>query len=59
MNLLIQGKELVMKVIFSNRFGKKLDHLDWDFVDYMLYRLGFEAKRSGWIRECIVNTSLI
>lgn len=36
---------------------KVYDHVCWNFVDYMLGRMGFGSKWRKWIRKCISSTS--
>ena len=36
---------------------KAYDHVEWDFLDYMLGRLGFGDLWRQWMRECITSTS--
>lgn len=33
------------------------DHVIWNFIDYMLNKMGFGAKWRGWIRSCISTAS--
>ena len=37
---------LILKVDFE----KAYDSVDWDFLEYMLHRLGFEAKWVRWMK---------
>lgn len=37
---------------------KTYDYVSWDFVDYMLGRLGFGRKWRHWIQACITSTIL-
>lgn len=39
----------LFKVDFENTF----DLVSWDFLDYMLSRMGFPLKWQMWIKECI------
>jgi hypothetical protein len=34
-------------------FDKAYDFVNWDFVDYMLRRFGFDAKCCDWMRTCV------
>lgn len=44
-------------VIFKIDLEKAYDHVEWYFVDYMLFRFGFGKIWCGWIYECISTTS--
>lgn len=49
------GKEgVILKIDLENAY----DHVEWDFVDYMLGRFGFGGTWSLWMRDCITYTSL-
>ncbi|GLU05147.1 hypothetical protein SLE2022_222630 [Rubroshorea leprosula] len=39
--------------IFKADFEKAYDCVDWDFLDWMMDRMGFGAKWRKWIRECL------
>lgn len=36
---------------------KACNHVEWDCVDYMLLRFGFDNWWRRWLRECISTTS--
>lgn len=36
-------------VIFKIDLEKAYDHVEWEFVDYMLHRFGFSDRWCGWI----------
>ena len=42
---------------FKIDLEKAYDHVDWDFIDYMLGKFGFGAAWKPWMRECISYTS--
>lgn len=44
-------------VLFEVGLENAYDHVEWDFVDYMLFRFGFGETWHGWIHECISTTS--
>ena len=44
---------VIFKIVLENTY----DHVEWSFVDYMLWRFGFGEKWCSWIRECISSTS--
>ncbi|MCH99250.1 RNA-directed DNA polymerase (Reverse transcriptase), partial [Trifolium medium] len=44
------GKECL---IFKVDFEKAYDSVDWGFLEYMLFRVGFCDKWIGWMRECV------
>ncbi|GKV27386.1 hypothetical protein SLEP1_g36559 [Rubroshorea leprosula] len=39
--------------IFKADFEKAYDCVDWDFLDWMMDRMGFGVKWRKWIRECL------
>ena len=39
-------------------YEKAYDSVDWDFIYYMLQRLGFCSKWIGWIRACLESSSI-
>lgn len=43
-------------VIYKIDFKKAHDHVEWDFVDYMLSRFGFVVRWRQWMVECIAFT---
>ncbi|XP_058092153.1 uncharacterized protein LOC131238046 [Magnolia sinica] len=45
------------KFIFCNLdMEKTYDHVDWDFLLYMMKRMGFDEVWRKWIKECISST---
>ena len=36
---------------------KTYDHVNWEFLLYVMKRMGFREKWIGWIRHCISSTS--
>lgn len=38
---------------------KTYDHACWEFVDYMLGKLGFGGKWRGWMRACVTTASFV
>ncbi|GKV05619.1 hypothetical protein SLEP1_g17606 [Rubroshorea leprosula] len=44
--------------LFKIDFEKAYDKVSWDFLDYMMQRMGFCAKWRNWIQECL-RTSLV
>lgn len=44
-------------VMFKIDMEEAYDHVEGDFVDYMLCKFGFGNLWRGWIRECISSTS--
>ena len=44
-------------LLFKIDLEKAYDHVEWEFVDYMLFKFGFGGTWRGWIRECISTTS--
>ncbi|GLT27528.1 hypothetical protein SLA2020_025150 [Shorea laevis] len=39
--------------LFKIDFEKAYDKVSWDFLDYMMLRMGFCAKWRNWILECL------
>ncbi|GKV25593.1 hypothetical protein SLEP1_g35004 [Rubroshorea leprosula] len=44
--------------LFKVDFEKAYDKVSWDFIDYMLMRMGFTVTWRKWIKECL-QTSMI
>ncbi|XP_019430813.1 PREDICTED: uncharacterized protein LOC109338127 [Lupinus angustifolius] len=42
--------------LFKIDFEKAYDSVDWNFLDYMLFRFGFSAKCRRWIYVCLSST---
>lgn len=49
-----KGQCLLLKVDFE----KVYDSVDWDFLDYMLSRLGFSGTWRRWMRACIRSSTM-
>lgn len=57
--------EIVGEIIQQNKEGilykldmeKTFDHFNWQFLDYMLQRMGFRVKWRNWIKTCVTTTS--
>nr|KYP49583.1 LINE-1 reverse transcriptase isogeny [Cajanus cajan] len=45
-------------IFFKVDFEKAYDSVSWEYLIYMLQRLGFNHKWIGWIRECL-NTAFL
>lgn len=45
-------------IFFKVDFEKAYDSVSWEYLLYMLQRLGFNPKWIGWIRECL-NTACL
>lgn len=58
-NELIDLRRQLRKVVFKIDLEEASDHVEWDLVDYILFRSSFGEKWSGWIGECISTTSFI
>lgn len=52
---LISGKK--EEILCKLDMEKAYDHVSWDFVEYMLKRMGFGQKWLKWIHTCIASTS--
>ncbi|GKV46286.1 hypothetical protein SLEP1_g53278 [Rubroshorea leprosula] len=44
--------------IFKVDFEKAYDCVDWDFLDWMMDRMGFGVKWRKWIRECLSTAKI-
>lgn len=44
-------------LIYKLDTEKAYDHVSWDFVDYILYRMGFGMKWRLWMKVCLITTS--
>lgn len=49
------------EMVFKIDFEKANDHVDWDFLDKVLWKKGFGCKWKSWIWSCIktVNFSIL
>jgi hypothetical protein len=45
-------------MVFKVDFEKAYDSVDWGFLEYMLYRFGFNEKWIRWIRACVFAGNL-
>lgn len=45
-------------MIFKVDFEKANDSVSWEFLDYMLTRMGFDARWRGWISGCLNSASV-
>ncbi|KAH9670663.1 er membrane protein complex subunit 10 [Citrus sinensis] len=43
--------------IFKIDFEKAYDHIDWDFLDFVLEARGFGQKWRSWMRDCLNSVS--
>jgi len=44
--------------VFKVDFEKAYDMVNWEFLFYMLERLGFNAKWIKWIKGCLASSSV-
>ncbi|GKV25193.1 hypothetical protein SLEP1_g34663 [Rubroshorea leprosula] len=44
--------------LFKVDFEKVYDKVCWDFIEYMMMRMGFNATWRKWIRECLASSSI-
>ena len=45
-------------IFFKVDYEKAYDSIDWDFIYYMLQRLGFCEKWVEWIKACLESSSI-
>jgi len=51
-------KESKPCIVFKVDFEKAYDSVNWDYLGYMLGRLGFSSKWIKWIKGCMVSSSV-
>ncbi|GKV23017.1 hypothetical protein SLEP1_g32806 [Rubroshorea leprosula] len=44
--------------LFKVDFEKAFDKVCWEFIDYMLFRMGFHVIWRGWIQECLRSSMI-
>lgn len=45
-------------VLFKVDFEKSYDSVSWEFLEFMMIKMGFDARWRRWIRECISTPSV-
>lgn len=57
------ANEPVNEHLYKKRDGKlcklnmeKANHVDWDFINYMLARMDFNSRWRQWIKPCTITT---
>lgn len=45
-------------MIFKVDFEKAYDSVSWEFLDYMMLRMGFNPKWRAWIRACLHSATV-
>ena len=48
-----------LKVVSKLDIEKAYDRVNWDFLIYVMKRMGFGDKSIGWIGHCICSTSFV
>ncbi|GKV44506.1 hypothetical protein SLEP1_g51682 [Rubroshorea leprosula] len=45
--------------LFKVDFEKAYDRVCWEFIDYMMMRMGFSSTWRKWIQECLKSSSVL
>ncbi|KAK5837222.1 hypothetical protein PVK06_013032 [Gossypium arboreum] len=53
-----KNSELRGSLIFKLDFSKAYDCVGWDFLEVVLYKMGFGVKWRGWILDCILTVRI-
>lgn len=67
LNAVMVANEVIDDLVGNKRDGflcevdmeKTYDHVNWEFVDYMLGRLRFGNKWRRWMKSCITSPSFV
>lgn len=46
-------------VLFKVDFEKAYDSVSWEFLDFMMSKMGFNALWRKWIRECLNSSTIL
>ena len=52
-------KERTPGIICKLDLEKACDRVDWEFLQYLMRRMGFGAKWWGWIAECLSSATFL
>jgi hypothetical protein len=45
-------------LLFKVDFERAYDTVSWNFLDYMMARMGFAAVWRGWIKACVCQSTM-